>query len=108
MTDRETGQIFNIGNEVILLSNPLQVGSLIENWKNAGLTFPPYSTTIPAEDRDFDLFMRELQHDSMIATVDPVLDAAGRPIGGFLIAPFIDIRDILIRDSKGKSDSASP
>lgn len=105
MTDRATGQIFSVHNEVILLSNPLQVDSLMENWKNVGLTFPPYSATILAEDRDFDLFMRELQHDAMIAAVDPVFNSDGRAIGGFLVAPFIDISDTLIRDPARKSDS---
>jgi hypothetical protein len=108
MTSRETGQIFNIENAVILLSNPLQSDSMTENWKNAEITFPLYSTTILAEDRDFDLFMRELQHDSMVAVVDPIFNASGQQIGGFLIAPFIDIQDVLIRDSEKRDDSSTP
>ena len=108
MTSREAGQIFNIDNAVVLLSNPLQADSMMENWKNIDVAFPPYSTTILADDRDFDLFMRELQHDSMIATVDPVFNTNGQGIGGFPIAPFIDIRDIIIQDTEGRGDSSAP
>ncbi|BCJ76168.1 hypothetical protein CS0771_57120 [Catellatospora sp. IY07-71] len=85
LTDRESGQTFALADAVLLLSDPLRLGELLGNWKHAEIVFPPYSTVIIADDRDFDLFMREIRQESMIALVDPVFDTKGNLVGGFRI-----------------------
>ena len=90
--DAVTGQILTIDDAVVLLSDPLRLREIMENWKHVGITFPTYTTVILTDDRDFDLFMRNVQRDSMIAIIDPVFDSNSKPVGGFIVMNIQDMQ----------------
>jgi hypothetical protein len=100
LTDAKTAQILAIGNAVVLLTDPLRLGAIMENWKQAGISLSVYTTVILANDRDFDLFMRESQRNSMVVAIDPVFDVNGNPIGGFIVR---DIDEIIAEKGADKS-----
>jgi hypothetical protein len=100
LTDAETAQILAIGDAVVLLTDPLRLGAIMENWKQAGISLSVYTTVILANDRDFDLFMRESQRNSMVVAIDPVFDVNGNPIGGFIVR---DIDEIIAEKGADKS-----
>lgn len=85
LADRESGSIYAIGDAIILLTDPLRLEDFLENWRHAGIDFDPPATVILSEDRDFDLFMREAEGDSMIVVIDPLFDADAKPIAGFRV-----------------------
>jgi hypothetical protein len=85
LADRETGQIYAIGDAAVLLTDPLRLGAFLENWRQAGIVFDAPATVILTEDRDFDLFIREAEEDSMIVVIDPLLDVQARPIAGYKV-----------------------
>jgi hypothetical protein len=57
----------------------------------AGIEFPQFATVILPTDRDFDLFVREAQEESMFVVIDPIFDANSNPVGGFIIGNFNEI-----------------
>ncbi|WP_300678493.1 hypothetical protein [Nocardioides sp.] len=85
LADRESGSMYAIGDAVVLLTDPLRLDAFLENWRQAGFDFDAPATVILAEDRDFDLFVREAEEESMIVVIDPLFDAEGNPIAGYRV-----------------------
>jgi hypothetical protein len=92
LADERTGQMFAIAGAAVLLTDPLRLGAIMENWQRAGLTLPAHATVILAEDRDFDLFMREAQQASIVVVIDPVFDTDANLIGGYR---FVNIKEVV-------------
>lgn len=70
---------------VIMISNPLELGSFLGNWNKAGLIVEDYELIILVNDMEFDSKMRQIFESGSKAIIDPLLDQQGRVIKGLLL-----------------------
>lgn len=98
--DQEYELILNLGNIVPLISNPLNIDNLIDNWTKLGLEFEPVDLKIIKTDKDFDNNMRMIFSDGMVPIIDPEFDKKGNLVNGYPIQVFEEI----IENRKGIDD----
>lgn len=70
---------------VIMISNPLELGSFLENWDKAGLVVEDYELIILGSDMEFDGKVRQIFESGSKVVIDPILDQQGQLIKGLLL-----------------------
>lgn len=89
--DRESGLPIVNGNAIFLLSNPLNIENILDNWKKVGIEYEDYSTSIIYTDEEFDKFVSEVKADGLVVLVDPVLNLNGELSKGLVIENFYEL-----------------
>jgi len=95
--DSETETFVNLSNVVPIISDPLNFGSILKNWKNAGLEFENLELKIIKSDHDFDNYIRMFLADGFSPIIDPELDKNRQLIKGY---PIHSLDDLIERQKK--------
>ena len=88
LMSEETGEPIAIEDCVFLISNPFQLGALIDNWKLAGWQPPKFTVTFLRSDDEFDKFVSRMRSAGVGVIVDPLLDRNGELLRGFVIEDY--------------------
>jgi hypothetical protein len=70
---------------VVMISNPLELGVFLDNWKKAGLIVMNYELIILANDMEFDNKVRQIFKSGRKVVIDPLMDQKGKVIKGVLL-----------------------
>jgi hypothetical protein len=62
---------------IVVMTNPLEFDSFLDNWQQAGLHLSNYELKIIEHDWDFDKFAEKIFHSDKPIIVDPILDRDG-------------------------------
>jgi hypothetical protein len=100
LRDGESGAILGVAGMVVLVSDPLELGSQLANWQTGGVELPPYTTQILDTDDAVDLFFSQVFADGVGIVLDPVLDGNGNLVGGSKI---VDERRIRMEAERRKA-----
>ncbi|NTX57055.1 hypothetical protein [Myxococcus sp. CA039A] len=76
-----------VGSCVFLISDPLELGRFIKNWRDAGVPVDQFRVDVIGDDGEFDAFLREILGQGREAVIDPLFDLKMNPISGFPIEP---------------------
>jgi hypothetical protein len=91
LAEPETEELLTINDHVVMISNPLKLGELIENWKWCGLEMPNYEIKIIQHDYDFDNKARSIFDSGPGIVIDPIIDRDGDLIHGLLLVNMQDV-----------------
>ncbi|MCW2952044.1 MAG: hypothetical protein JWQ48_1214 [Conexibacter sp.] len=83
--DAHTGAILGLQGAVVLVSDPLALPVLLENWRRADLEFPPFATTILRTYVDVDGAVGETLDDGLGVLIDPRFDARRNLVSGYVV-----------------------
>ncbi len=85
--DRENESIFNIGNLIPLISDPLVFLSIVETWNNLDIDFDLDSIELKIikSDLEFDSYMREFFSSEMTPIIDPLFNKKTELVKGIQI-----------------------
>ena len=83
LLDRKNGEPIVIRNTVFLVSQPLDLAALLENWREAGLQLPEYSVAILHSDADFDALMVKCLQLGLQLLIDPIFNLRGTLIKAY-------------------------
>ncbi|MCT4580335.1 MAG: hypothetical protein N4A35_02875 [Flavobacteriales bacterium] len=86
--DREDESIFNIGNLIPMISDPLVFLSIVETWNNLDIEFDLDSLELKIikSDLEFDSYMREFFSCEMVPIIDPLFNKKRELVKGIRVA----------------------
>lgn len=85
LTGIDSGNPIVTRNTVFLISRPLDVAVSLDNWREAGLSFPEYGVTILEKDVDFDKFTQHYLDSGINIIIDPVFSPRGELLKGYIV-----------------------
>jgi hypothetical protein len=101
LLDAASGELFALSNAYPLLTDPLRFSESVTNWQRGGWAVPRLHTSVLRSDAEFDSFVVNAFRLNMNVVIDPILDATGEPLTGFLVRDF----DATIRAAREQSES---
>ncbi len=86
--DRDDESIFNIGNLIPMISDPLVFLSIVETWNNLDIEFDLDSLELKIikSDLEFDSYMREFFSSEMVPIIDPLFNKKRELVKGIRVA----------------------
>lgn len=94
LSARDEEALIHIAGCIPLISNPLELGRYIENWKLIDVNLPEYDVQIVDTDARFDELLDRVTRDGLQVIVDPVFAAKEGQVtlqSGFRIVPMHEI-----------------
>ncbi|MGX1612374.1 hypothetical protein ACWIF8_00585 [Micromonospora chalcea] len=91
LIDSDTNKLIQIGEAVVLLTDPLKLPDFIANWTAAGHLPPKFGTAIVVNDDQFDSLVAGQALDGIRVVVDPMFDLNGRAISGVVVELMMDL-----------------
>ena len=77
LKDSESEKIVCIANHLVLITNPLSIGKLLENWRKVGFLIPEYEVEIIDDDNKFDNFIEDARKSNLKIIMDPYFGLDG-------------------------------
>lgn len=82
LVDLSTNELFGLKGTIFVLTDPLRLPDMVDNWKAAGFDVPKLGTAILAHDDQVDSLVASRALRGEQVAVDPIFDLNGNPISG--------------------------
>lgn len=87
LVDAETNELFQIGEAVVLLTDPRRLSEAVANWAAAGFEVPDFGTAIVDRDDQFDALVASCLLQGRTVIIDPKFDLKQQSVSGAIIHP---------------------
>ena len=81
----DSGSQLSFNDKIFLVSEPMDLSDLLENWRLAGIEITSFKVEIIETDDRFDKFIYQCSVNGQQVIVDPMFDMHGELLSGFII-----------------------